>query len=397
MNRPRTLTAAFVKNVREPGRYGDGYGGHGLSVLVKPMSNGRLSKSWGQALTINGTRCMIGLGSYPVVMLSDARLKALANRRAVEQGGDPRTRPNTRRRTRPAPADDGAPTFAEAAEAVIALHEPNWRDGARSASIWRSSLERFAYPSLGTMSVAAITTADISAIIRPLWNTKRETAARLLGRIRAVMRWAVAEDHRTDDPSTAVAAGLPRNGNHVKHQRALPHAEVAAALETVAASGARPAGKLAFRFLVLTATRSGEVRGATWAEVDTDAAVWTIPGDRTKSGKPHRVPLSAAALRLLTEAEALGGRSGLIFPSTTGRPLTCEGVSKMLKDQNVGAVPHGFRSSFRDWCGETGVVREVAEAALGHVVRGVEGAYARSDLLERRREVMDAWGSYATR
>ena len=283
---------------------------------------------------------MIGLGPYPLVMLSAARLKALENRRLVEQGGDPRTRTTTRSRTR---TGDGAPTFAEAAEAVVDLHSPNWRDGARSADIWRSSLERFAYPTLGGKSVAAITTADVLAVVKPIWNEKRETAKRVKGRISAVMSWAVAQGYRPDDPSAAVTAALPRNGATVKHQRALPHAEVATALATVAASGARPAGKLAFRFLVLTATRSVRCEAPRGAEVDTDAALWTIPGDRTKTGKTHRVPLSAEALRVLTEAEALGGRSGLIFPSTTGRPLTCEGVSKMLKDQNVGAVPHGFR------------------------------------------------------
>lgn len=399
VNRPRTLSAAFVKNVREPGRYGDGYGGHGLSLLVKPMSNGRRSKTWGQKLTIDGTRCMIGLGSYPVVTLSEARLKALANRRLVERGGDPRTRPTKRTRTRTttAPADDGAPTFAEAAERVIALHEPNWRDGARSAEIWRSSLERFAYPTLGGKSVAAITAPDIHAVIAPLWGTKRETARRVKGRIAAVMAWAVAQGHRTDDPSAAVTAALPKNGNHVKHHRALPHARVAEALATVADSAARPASRLAFRFLVLTAARSGEVRGARWAEVDTDAATWTIPGDRTKTGKPHRVPLGAKALAVLTEAEALRDASGLLFPSVTGRAMTAEGLSKLCKDLSLGATPHGFRSSFRDWAGETGVLREVAEACLAHVVRGVEGAYARSDLLERRREVMAAWGAYVTR
>ena len=397
MNRPRTLSAAFVKDVREPGRYGDGYGGHGLSLLVKPMSNGRLSKTWGQRLAISDTRCMIGLGPYPVVTLSEARLKALANRRLVEQGGDPRTRPNTRRRTRTtARTGDGAPTFAEAAEAVIALHEPNWRDGARSASIWRSSLERFAYPSLGAKSVAEVTTGDLLAIIGPLWNEKRETARRVKGRIAAVMAWAVAQGYRADDPTAAVTAALPKNGNHVKHHRTLPHGQVAEALATVAASPARPASKLAFRILVLTATRSGEVRGARWAEVDVDAAVWTIPSSRTKTGKPHRVPLSAEALAVLTEAEALRDGSGLIFASVTGRAMTAEGLSKLLKDQNVGAVPHGFRSSFRDWCGETGVPREVAEAALAHTVRGVEGAYARSDLLERRRPVMARWAAYST-
>ena len=381
--RPKTLSAAFVKAAREPGRYGDGRGGYGLSLLVKPTSTGRLSKTWSQRLKINGRPIMLGLGAYPVVTLGEARATALENRRALAQGKDPRRGP--------------VPTFAEAAEAVIDLHRPTWRDGARSAEVWRSSLERLAYPILGRVTVDKITTGEIRAVIEPLWNTKHETATRLLGRIRAVMGWAVAQGHRTDDPTTAATADLPRNGATVKHHAALPHGQVAGALATVAASGARPATKLAFRLLVLTAARSGEVRGATWAEVDLTAAVWTVPGTRTKTGKPLRVPLPTAALAVLTAAEALGGRVGLCFPSVTGRPMTPEGLSKLCKDLSIGAVPHGFRSSFRSWCADTGVPREVAEAALGHIVTGVEGAYQRSDLLDRRRQLMHEWATYVAR
>ena len=379
-DRPKTLSAAFAKTIREPGRYGDGRGGHGLSLLVKSTTTGRLSKTWSQRLKINGQPVMIGLGAYPVVTLAEARAKALANRRDLAQGRDPRGNKTV--------------TFEQAAERVIALHAPNWRDP-RRAHNWRSSLERFVYPRLGAKPVAEIDAADILAVIGPIWADKRETARKTLGRIRTVLRWAVAEGLRGDEPSDAVRAALPKNGNIVQHHRALPHAEVAAALATVRASGAWPATKLAFEFLTLTATRSGEVRNATWLEVDTGAAVWTIPAERTKTGKPFRVPLSAGALAVLEQALALADTSGLIFPAPNGRPLSDSTVSKLLKENGVAAVPHGMRSSFRDWCSEVaGVPRELAEAALSHVVKGVEGAYARSDLLERRREVMDAWAAY---
>lgn len=383
MDRPKTLSAAFVRTVRQPGRYGDGRGGHGLSLLVRPMVNGRMSKTWSQRLRINGKPVNVGLGAYPVVSLREARAKALENRRAVAQGIDPR--------------GGGVPTFADAAEKVIAIHRPSWREGARSEKIWRSSLQRYAHPSIGDKAVDEVTTADVLGILAPIWSTKHETARRLRHRISAVMKWAVAEGHRGDNPAgDAIGAALPRNSGRVVHHEALPYANVAAALEKVQISEAAPATKLCFRFLVLTACRSGQVRRARWDEIDLEAAVWTIPGDRTKKDKPHRVPLSSAALGVLTEALALRAPAGLVFPSPTGRPLSSEALSKLLKEHNVGAVPHGFRSSFRDWCGETGVPREVAEAALGHIVKGAEGAYARSDLLERRREIMESWGHYVS-
>lgn len=379
VDRPKTLSAAYVKTVREPGRYGDGRGGHGLSLLVKPTTTGRLSKTWSQRLRIGGRPVMIGLGAYPVVTLAEARAKALANRRELAQGRDPR--------------GGGVPTFAEAAERVIEQHEPNWRDP-RRAHNWRSSLRRFAFPAFGDKPVGQVTSADVLAVVGPLWGAKRETARKLLGRIRAIMAHALAEGWRSDDPTVAVTAALPKNGNPVAHHRALPHARVRAALDTVAASGAWWATIEALSFLTLTATRSGEVRGATWDEVDLQAAVWTVPATRTKTGRPLRVPLSPAALRTLAAAQAHADGSGLIFPGPTGRQLSDGTMSKLLKELDVGCVPHGMRSSFRDWAGETGVPREVAEACLAHVVKGVEGAYARSDLLDRRREVMDNWAAY---
>ena len=174
----------------------------------------------------------------------------------------------------------------------------------------------------------------------------------------------------------------------------LQHSEVAAAIAAVRASQASPVTKLAFEFLALTACRSGELRGAASGEVDIDAATWTVPGARTKTGDEHRVALSGRALEILEAARGLADRSGLIFPSTTGRQLSNNTMRKLLIDLGIPAVPHGFRASFRSWAADTGVPREVAEAALGHVVAGVEGAYQRSDLLDRRRPVMDQWAAY---
>ena len=177
----------------------------------------------------------------------------------------------------------------------------------------------------------------------------------------------------------------------------LPHGEVAAALATVQASGAWAGTKLAFGFLVLTATRSGEVRGARWTEIDQGTALWTVPAGRAKNARPHRVPLSAPALDMLTAARKLPRSAGLVFPSANGREISNATMGKLLRENGIDAVPHGFRSSFRYWCDETGVPREVAEACLAHTVAdATEAAYARSDLLARRRDTMEAWGQYIT-
>ena len=382
MNRPKRLSATFVKTVNQPGRYGDGRGGFGLSLLVKPTSTGRLSKTWSQKIRINGEPGNIGLGAYPVVTLAEARAAALVNRRAVAQGRDPRHKVAN------------IPTFEQAVEMVIAIHEPNWRAGARSAEIWRSSLRTYAMPRLGRKPVNKITTSDVLAVLVPIWSTKRETARRVRQRIGAIMKWSVAEGYRDDNPAgDAIGAALPKNGTHREHQRALPHAEVGATLHKVRESNAWPATKLAFEFLVLTASRSGEVRGARWDEIDGDT--WTVPGDRMKAGRPHRVPLSRQALKVLDEARDLADGSGLVFPSARGKVLSDMTISKLIRELGIPAVPHGFRSSFRDWCGESGIARELAEMCLAHTVGNeVERAYARSDLFQRRHTVMEQWAAY---
>ena len=385
MKRPKRLSATFVKTVTRPGRYGEGRGGFGLSLLVKPRSAGGVAKSWSQRLRINGRVCNLGLGTYPVVTLAEARAKALENRRAVAQGLDPRERSRT-------------PTFAEAAETVIQLHEPTWRagGGADSAKVWRASLRNYVFPRIGSKRVHEITSGDVLRVLTPIWHTKTETARRVKGRISTIMKWAIAQEYRDDDPAgDAVAAALPKKAGRREHHRALPHAEVGAAVRTVRESGASPATKLAFEFLVLTAARSGEVREARWHEVC--GAIWTVPAERMKMNREHRVPLSNRAVEVLDEARTLMDASGLLFPSPTGRgPLSNGTVVKLLRELGVKAVPHGFRSSFRDWAAETGHPRELAEQALAHAnPNKVEAAYARSDLLDQRAAMMEAWAQYA--
>ena len=378
------LSATFVRNVNAPGRYGDGYGGLGLSLFVRPRAHGGFSKSWAQSVRCNGRNTSLGLGSYPVVTLAMARDKALANARTIAQGRDPRRRAQQ------------VPTFAQANETVIAIHAENWKSD-RSESQWRASLRDYAMPRLAGKGVDAVTTADVMAVLLPIWSTKRETAKRVRQRIGAVMKWAVAQGYRDDNPAgDAISAALPKTAVRQQHMRALPHAEVGAALVRVRASGAYLATKLAFEFLVLTAGRSGEVRNARWEEIDRAGAAWTIPAERMKAGREHRVPLSPRVLEILDEAAQLFDGNGLVFPSPTGRVLNHATMTSLLRGLGIDAVAHGFRSSFRDWAAEcTDAPREVCEIALAHVnTDRVEAAYRRTDLFDRRRRLMADWAAY---
>ncbi|MYA89548.1 MAG: tyrosine-type recombinase/integrase [Boseongicola sp. SB0662_bin_57] len=378
MSRRYNLTAKFCEKAREPGRYGDGRGGHGLSLLVTRNAGGGIRKYWTQRLRIHGKVRDLGLGPYWALTLAEAREKALANRKVAWNGDDPRA------------SATAIPTFEAAAEKVIALHEPNWRDGAKSAAQWRASLRDYVFPAIGKMPVDKIGPQDVLACILPDWNDKRETMRRVKQRIATIMQWSVAQNYRNDDPVAAIAAALPKNGVKRKNHAALPWQDVGAALAALRESDAWIGTRLAFEFIVLTAARSGEVRGMTWAEVDLEAATWTVPADRMKAGREHRVPLSERTLEVLDQARALGD-CGLVFPSSTGRPMSDSTLSKLLRETGVKAVPHGFRSSFRMWASDTGQDRELAEMALAHTVKGVEGAYQRSDILERRRALMAEW------
>ena len=376
----KKLTAAFVKTVTEPGKYGDQ---HGLILRVLPSG----AKQWIWRGTVRGRRRDLGLGGFPYVSLAEARQAAFDYRRLARGGGDP----SALRRGR------AVPTFEQALEEVLAIHRGSWRDGGKSEQQWRASLRDYAIPQLGRRPVDAITTADVMAVLTPIWNEKRVTAQRVRQRIGAIMRWAIAQGYRGDNPAgEALAAVLPRNGVARRHQRALPHSDVAAALARVRASETWPATKLAFEFLVLTACRSGEVRGARWEEIDPEAATWTVPASRTKAGREHRVPLSGRALEVLDGARGLADGSGLVFASQTGKQLSDSTLSVLLRGLGIDAVAHGFRSSFRDWAAEcTDTPHAVMEAALAHVnPNQAEAAYARSDLFERRRKLMADWAGY---
>ena len=373
----KKLTAAFVRSVREPGLYWDE---HGLVLRVKPSGY----KQWIQRLFIHGKRRELRLGPVRLVTLAEARDAALANRKVARAGDDPRTKRHS-----------SVPTFERATAKVFAMHRPTWTD--RHAGQWISTLRTYAFSGIGRKRVDRIASVDVMGVLLPIWNEKHHTAKRVRQRISTVMRWAIAQGYRVDNPAgDAIGAALPKPPRVQKHYKALPYGEVAGAIATVRRSDARASVKLGFEFLVLTACRSDEVRGARCEEIDLEGAEWTISAKRMKGRRAHRVPLSARAREVLAEAKAHAPHSEWVFPSARGLKLKNFDFSGLLKTLGIKAVPHGFRSSFRDWAAErTDAPHAVMEAALAHVVRNkVEAAYARSDLFERRRVLMDQWAEY---
>ena len=375
----KALSAAFVRTA-PPGRHADG---NGLYLYVQPTG----TRSWIQRLVIRGRKRELGLGSVALVSLAEAREQALANRKLARSGGDPLAE---KRRS------VGIPTFAEAARRVVEQKRAGWRSQANGRD-WMLTFERYAFPRVGKLPVSEVTSADVLEILAPIWHTKAATARKLRQRLHAVLEWAVAMEFRIDNPCDRIGPVLGPQHNVVQHMRALPHREVAAAIRTARESTVPLAVRLAFEFLVLTAARWGEVRWAEWTEIDRENGVWTVPAKRMKSNREHRVPLCGRALEILDEARKLvEGTSPFLFPNRVGKQLEEKQLRRMFRKHGIVAVPHGFRSSFRDWAAEeTDHPREVIEAALAHVVQNrVEAAYRRTDLFERRRRLMNDWEAY---
>ncbi len=386
------LTARAAEGAKRPGRYPDG---GGLYLRVTEAS----TKSWVFRYTRQGKARDMGLGAVPDVTLAKARKLAAEARELLRDGLDPiDTRTGTRSTTRAARAS--AVTFQQCAEHYIEAKRAGWKN-AKHAAQWGATLAQYAYPIIGNLSVADVTLPHILKIIEPIWTTKTETASRLRGRIQSVLDYATARGYRTGDNPARWTGHLkellpaPGKVAKVEHHAALPWQEVGAfmaELRQQAGLGAR-----ALELAILTAARSGEVRGATWAEVDPVQAVWTIPAGRMKARKEHRVPLSAQAVALLRTLPRIDGND-LLFPNTKGAPLSDMTLGAVLKRTGRAFTTHGFRSTFRDWAGEcTAYPREVIEHALAHQLKDkAEAAYARGTLFEKRRRLMDEWATFCT-
>lgn len=392
------LSTLAIARLSRPGNHADG---GNLYLRIQPEG----SKSWvfrfkrRNPITGKDKTTWVGLGSLELVSLAEARARALEYRKLLRNGGDPLAAERARRA-----GHAGGRPFADVMAAYLEAHRAGWRNSKHAAQ-WRATLEQHAARLL-PISVTAIDTSAVLAVLRPLWNEKTETASRLRGRIENVLDYAAARGWRVGEnparwrghldkllpPRSKVAA--------VEHHPAVRWQDIGRVMARLSESQGTAARCL--QFLILTTTRSAEARGARWNEIDLDAALWTIPGARMKAGKPHRVPLSEAALAILREMMALKRRpDGLIFPGgKPGSPLSDVSLSKALAVAGGGdATVHGMRSTFRDWCAEaTAYPREIAESALAHTNKDkVEAAYLRGDALDKRRLLMSAWGDHCLR
>jgi integrase len=380
------LTAVQVRTIKEPGRYSDG---QGLMLVVAKDG----SRKWVLRVQVDGRRRDFGLGAAAQVTLAEARDAAATIRKQVKAGQDPRAE---RRRAR-----ETIPTFREAALQVHVEHKPSWKN-AKHAAQWLATLEQHAFPALGSVRIDKIDGPMVRDVLADIWLKIPETARRVRQRIGVVLDWAHAKGYRqSDTPTRSISRGLPKQPKVKEHFAALPWEDVPSFLGKLRETPkAREPVRLAFEFLVLTAVRSGEMRGARWSEFDLDAREWRIPAGRMKAGKPHTVPLPARAMAILgrmAELRTSDTPDTLIFEGAkAGRPLSDMTLTMLLRRMGAGVTAHGFRSSFRDWAAEaTNFPREVAEAALAHAVESrVEAAYRRSDLLEKRRKLMEAWAGF---
>ncbi len=382
------LSVADIRSLHEPGFYSDG---NGLYLQVRPGS-----KTWAFRFMINRRARTMGLGPVALVSLAKAREAALEARKLVRQGIDPIEHRKSQQ-SRP-----GVPTFAAAAEIYIESQRAGWGN-AKHASQWSNTLTTYAGPAFGELPVSEVSIEHVVKALEPIWLKKRETASRVRGRIERVLDWAKTRGYREgENParwSGHLEHSLPphRRIQRVSHHPALPWTELPSFFETLGDQSGQAAKAL--QFTVLTAARTNETRGARWEEFDLDGEVplWVIPGERMKAGRKHRVPLAEPIVKLIKELPRYD--SGHLFEGRSGKPLSENAMLAVLKGMGrTDITVHGFRSTFRDWCAEqTAFPREIAEAALAHVNRDrVEAAYLRSDLFERRYQLMKAWAEFAT-
>jgi integrase len=388
------LTAMAVKNAKA-GRQADG---GGLHLLVKDSG----ARSWVFRFMLKGKSRDIGLGAAAgadAIPLSAARDAASALRLKVKAGIDPleeREREAAQVRAAAQAAAVAGITFKQVAEAHITANEGGWRND-KHRQQWKNTLVTYVYPAIGDLPVAEVVTAHVLQILEPIWQEKAETASRVRGRLETILDAAKARGYRDGENPARwrghIAQILPARSRLTRgHHKALPYEALPSFVDKLHKREAVSA--LALEFTILTAARTGEVIGASWEEVDLDKAIWTIPAERMKAGKGHRVPLSDRAVAILRATQDL--RKDWLFPAARGGKLSGMAMAMLMRRMNVDVTVHGFRSAFRDWAAEcTGYAHEVAEMALAHSIDNkVERAYRRGDLFDKRRRLMDDWTAY---
>ena len=376
------LTAGLVRGLKATDknrRYNDG---DGLSLMVRP--NG--SKAWQVRIVKDGRKTDRGIGSYPDKKLAEARREAQDVRREASAG-----------RELDAPTAPTVPTFAQVADLYLKANAPTWRHP-KTAINMRTRFKTYAYPVFGNTPVDGIRRSDVMTVLETVWTAKPAASRKLKQGLSSVFVYALARDWIAVTPvDAAVSQALPKTPATREHFRSLPYQDVPDALKQTDASTAGLSVRLCFRWLILTASRSGEARNARWQDMDLQGRTWTIPADMMKSNREHRVPLSSQAVAVLKEAITLMDGSGLVFPGLKGA-LSDMTLTKLLRNNGlaVQATVHGFRTSFKTWCMETtDTPWAVGEAALAHALgNSTEQAYARTDLFDRRRDLMQAWADY---
>ncbi|MCH9027048.1 MAG: integrase arm-type DNA-binding domain-containing protein [Proteobacteria bacterium] len=378
----KALTATAVRALKKPGKYADG---NGLYLIVDVSG----SKRWELRTVVQRRRRDIGLGGLTLVSLAEAREEAACMRKTARKGGDPLVE---RRK-----ASAQIPTFKEAAILVHEEHSATWKNKKHAAQ-WIKTLKEYTFPLFGDRSVDLVDTPDVLNALSKIWLTKPETARRVRQRIGTVLDWAKAAGHRTgDNPINGIVKGLPNQPKKQKHHAALPYSEVNSFIRKLGKADANESTRLAFEFLILTATRTSEVILAKWSEIEAEKETWTIPSERMKAGRKFRVPLSQRCIEILAQAKELSYGGPYIFPGRSEKkPLSTMVFLMMIRRMGKEITAHGFRSSFRDWAAElTNFSREVCEMALAHTVSDkVEAAYLRGDLFDKRRQLMDTWAAF---
>ena len=378
------LSAVFVRSVTKAGRYLDG---NGLYLNVQPSG----AKRWFLRVVVMGRRRDFGLGGLSVVSLAEAREEATKLRKIVQQNGDPLAEREKEKSI--------VLTFKEAAREVHKIHSATWKNDKHKKQ-WITTLENYVFPTFGSLHVDNIGTPEILSVLNPIWLTKPETARRVRQRIHTVLEWAKAAGFRSgDNPVDGILKILPKQPVSQAHHTALPYKEVPIFIKSLRSINAEGIAPLAFEFLILTATRTSEVLNATWDEINLEDKTWTIPDSRMKNKREHRIPLQPRLIEILEEVRKLSEGSLYIFPNPhTGKPLSTMVFLMLLRRMKQDITAHGFRSSFRDWASErTNIPRDVCEAALAHSLRDkTEAAYKRTDLFEKRRELMSLWTKFAT-
>lgn len=392
----KELSAIEISRLSAPGMAAVG-GVAGLYLHINQTG----AKCWILRVLVGAQRRDMGLGGYPSVTLAKARDKARDARDAIEKGIDPIDQRKQAKSALSA-SQASAKTFAECAAEYIERHRDTWSNAKHTAQ-WTSTLEAYAFPAMGHLLVSDVGQVHVLAALEPIWKTKTETASRLRGRIESVLDYATARKYRVGENPARWKGHLeqllpaPGKITKVEHHRALPVDGMAAFMAQLRKQAGMAAKAL--ELAILCASRSGEVRGATWGEFDLHAGIWTIPAERMKAKIQHRVPLSEQAMRILREYSSQAKPGDLLFPAASGKALSDVTLAALTRRIGIDAVPHGFRSTFRDWCAErTNFPRELAEQALAHKLENkVEAAYLRSDRLEKRRALMQGWADHCDR